>query len=140
MYYLNPYRGTNLLQNFDHLFDNMEQRFSGSTGSFHTDISGNGKEYLLEADLPGVKKEDLQIDLNDGYLTIRAERHSDFEEKDKAGNYVRCERSYGSFSRSFETAGIDADHITAKFDSGVLTLHMPKLEQTQPSGRRLEIE
>lgn len=144
MFNLSPYRKQNTLQSFDPfgVFDSLDRNFFGGKdlGTFHTDITDNGKAFVLEADLPGVKKDDIKIDLNDGYMTISAERHSNYEEKDKAGNYVRCERSYGTFSRSFDTDGIDAAAISAKFDNGVLTLTMPKLTETVPTTRRLEIE
>ena len=78
--------------------------------------------------------------MEDGYLTIRAERHSEAEEKDKKGNYIRCERSYGSFSRSFDLTGINADQIKASYADGVLKLNLPKLEAQKPEVRRLEIE
>lgn len=124
--------------------DEIERAFFGngstrSTPAFSTDIRDNGSEYLLEADLPGVKKEDIKLDLNDNILTITAERHSEYEEKDKKGNYVRCERSYGSYQRSFDTTGIDVDKIDAEFKDGVLRLTMPKLIEQKPSPKRLEI-
>ena len=124
------------------MMERMEREFFGDqrTGSFSTDIRENDTEYVLEADLPGFKKEDINIDITDNTLTIRAERHSDHEEKDKQGNYLRCERSYGSFSRSFNLDGVDTEAIKAGFDNGVLTLTMPKLVAPQPTSRRLEIQ
>ena len=77
--------------------DEIERAFFGNDGrntpAFSTDIRDNGKEFVLEADLPGVKKEDIKLDLNDNILTISAERHSEYEEKDKKGNYVRSAAS-----------------------------------------------
>lgn len=123
--------------------DELERAFFGRDNSklaqFSTDIRDNGGEFLLEADLPGVKKEDIKLDLSDNILTISAERHSEYEEKDKKGNYVRCERSYGSYQRSFDTTGIDVDKIDAEFKDGVLKLTMPKLIEQKPEPRRLEI-
>ena len=123
--------------------DELERAFFGRDNSklsqFSTDIRDNGNEFLLEADLPGVKKEDIKLDLSDNILTISAERHSEYEEKDKKGNYVRCERSYGSYQRSFDTTGIDVDKIDAEFKDGVLKLTMPKLIEQKPEPRRLEI-
>ncbi len=123
--------------------DEIERAFFGdnnrSTPAFSTDIRDNGKEFVLEADLPGVKKEDIKLDLTDNILTISAERHSEYEEKDKKGNYVRCERSYGSYQRSFDTTGIDVDKIDAEFTDGVLKLTMPKLVEQKPAPKRLEI-
>lgn len=113
---------------------------SASLAEFKTDIRDTGDSYTLEADLPGCKKEDIKIDLSDGTLTITAERHSEFEQKDKKGNYVRCERSYGSYSRSFDTTGIDTAQIKAQYNDGVLTLTLPKQQEKAPATRRLEIE
>ena len=123
--------------------DELERAFFGRESSklaqFSTDIRDNGDEFLLEADLPGVKKEDIKLDLSANILTISAERHSEYEEKGKKGNYVRCERSYGSYQRSFDTTGIDVDKIDAEFKDGVLKLTMPKLIEQKPEPRRLEI-
>jgi HSP20 family protein len=123
-------------------FDDMERNFFGSNsiGEFKTDIQDNGKEYVMEADLPGFKKEDIHIDLNDNALTISAQRHSDFEEKDKKGNFIRCERSFGSYQRSFELDGIQVDKIKAAYENGVLKVTLPKAAPAAESTRRLEIE
>ena len=138
-----PYtRRYNSLFNPFHDFDALERAFFNDTsiGEFKTDIRDNGDEYVLEADLPGFSKEDIHVDLNGENLTITAERHSDFEQKDKKGNYVRCERSYGSYTRSFDTTGIDKAAIKAGYKDGVLSLHLPKLPELAPEQRRLEIE
>ena len=73
-------------------------------------------------------------------LTINAERHSEHEDEDKKKNYIRCERSYGSYTRSFDISGIDSDGISAKYENGVLTVKMPKKTPAVPESRRLEIE
>lgn len=105
---------------------------------FRTDVTDEGDHYLLEADLPGFDKKDINLDIQGDTLTIHAERHSKVEEKDKKEKVVRVERSYGSYSRSFDITGINADKIKAKYDNGVLRLTLPKVEQAK--GRRLEIE
>jgi len=107
---------------------------------FKTDIQDKGDSYLLEADLPGFKKEDISIDFDDDIMTISAQRHSEHEEKDKKGNFVRCERSYGSYKRSFDLNGIKADEMKAEYKDGVLKLTMPKKVETVPASRRLEIQ
>ena len=142
--FLTPYNRRNSVSVYDpfRAIEDMEREFFGErkTGSFSTDIRDTGNEYVLEADLPGFKKDDINVDISDGRLTITAERHSEFEEKDKKGNYVRCDRSYGSFSRSFDTQGIDTDAISASFTDGVLTLTLPKIIETKPASRKLEIQ
>ena len=94
----------------------------------------------MEADLPGCEKKEIQLDINGDTLTVCAERHSKIEEKDKKEKVVRVERSYGSYSRSFDISGVDADQIKAKYENGVLKLTLPKKQVTLPEGRRLEIE
>lgn len=105
---------------------------------FRTDVTDEGDYYLMEADLPGFEKKDINLDIQGDTLTIRAERHAKHEQKDKQDKVVRMERSYGSYSRSFDISGINPDKIKAKYDNGVLRLTLPKVEQTK--GRRLEIE
>ena len=107
---------------------------------FRTDVTDEGDHYLLETDLPGFEKKDITLDIHDDMLTIRAERKSKVEEKDKKDKVIRMERSYGSYQRSFDISGVDADQIKAKYTDGVLRLTLPKLERTLPKGRRLEIE
>lgn len=123
-------------------FSELERAFFSdrSPGEFRTDIRDEGDNFLLEADLPGFTKEDIHVDLNEGSLTITAERRSDFEQKDKKGNYVRCERTYGSYARSFDTAGIDTEKITGAYRDGVLKLTLPKQVKPEPTSKRLMIE
>ncbi len=122
--------------------EEMERDFFSdqNLAAFRTDIRDEGDNFLLEADLPGFNKEDIHVDLDEGSLTITAQRRSDYEQKDKKGNYVRCERSYGSYARSFDTSGIDTEHITAAYRDGVLLLTLPKQTKAEPTARRLTIE
>lgn len=149
MFELRPYRKNNSLYNPFRDMDEFEKQFFGSPSDFFgnglldefkTDIKDEGDRYTLEADLPGFDKKDIHLDINGDTLTVSAERHSEHEEKDKKGKYVRCERSYGSYSRSFDLSGVKSDEITAKYEDGVLKLNMPKKENTLPEARRLEIE
>ncbi len=107
---------------------------------FKTDIKEEDGKFVLEADLPGFKKEDINLDVDNDILTISAERHSEHEDKDKQGNYIRCERSYGSYSRSFDVSAIDSEKISAAYVDGVLTLDMPKKEALIPKKHHLEIQ
>ena len=123
------------------LFGSFSPYFSrGSIEPFKTDIKETEKGYTLEADLPGFKKEDIDVQIDGDYLTIKAERHSEHEDKDKKDKYVRVERSYGSYQRSFDVTGIDVDNIGAKYDNGVLTLDLPKKEIEAPATKKLAIE
>ena len=146
MFELVPFVHGNHLRTYDPFreMEELENRFFGGTagdwGGIRTDIQDKGDSYLLEADLPGFKKEDIHIDLDGETMTISAERHSEHEEKDKEGNYLRCERSYGSYQRSFDISGIEEGAMKAEYADGVLKLTMPKKQQTVSSARRLEIQ
>ena len=143
MFELTPFVKRNHVTTYDpfRLFDEVERSFfkGSELGDFRADIRDTGDAYELEADLPGVKKEDIKVDLDNNYLTISAERHAEKDEKDKKGNYVRRERSYGSYSRSFDVTGVQTEQITAEYTDGVLKLHLPKKQEALPTTRRLEI-
>ncbi len=123
-------------------FDEMERAFFGSQQpavlSFRTDVTDTGDSYKLEAELPGFKKDDIKIDIENDCLTISAERHENKNEQKP--NFVKRERMYGSYSRSFDVSGIDVDRISAAYTDGVLTLELPKKVETAPASRRLEIQ
>lgn len=136
----NPFRD---MENFERAFfgDNFfNDRSFNALAEFKTDIQDKGDSFLLEADLPGFKKEDIHIDLDGDTMTISAERHSEHEQKDNQGNYLRCERSYGNYQRSFDVSGIDESGLKAEYADGVLKLTLPKKQQTVSSARRIEIQ
>ena len=108
--------------------------------NFRTDIRDNGDSYLLEADLPGFNKEDINIEFDDDVMTIKADRHEEVDEKDEQGNYIRRERRYGCYQRSFDLTGIDTEGMKASYDNGVLKLTMPKKAEPEVNSRRLQIE
>lgn len=141
-----PYRRNHLLSSYDPFrdLDEIEKAFFGDTpsnlGAFSTDIRDKGDNFVLEADLPGVKKDDIKLELSDNVLSITAVRHSEYEQKDKKGRYIRCERSYGSYQRSFDTSGIDTSNIEASFTDGVLKLTLPKIKKEEPVTKTLEIK
>lgn len=109
-------------------------------GEFRADIRDLGDSYLLEADLPGFDKKDIALDLSGDVLTISAERKSEAKEGDGKGGYLRIERSYGKYSRSFDLSGVDAEGIRAKYENGVLALTLPKKQELLPEARKIEIE
>ena len=89
------------------------------------DITEDEKEFLLKAELPGVKREEVKVTVEDGVLTLTGERRFEQEEKEK--RYHRIERAYGSFMRSFTLPeGTPADKVAAEFKDGVLLVHLPK--------------
>ena len=129
--------------NWFDVFDNFEKKFLGNTNAnlpaFRTDIRDLGDKFLLEAELPGFRKEDISLDVKDGILTITA-THKDAAEKKDDKTYVRRERRYGSFSRAFDISGIEESAIAAQYDSGILTLTLPKQQPAQPVRRQIAIE
>lgn len=122
-------------------FEEMSRSFWDDTNvsAFRTDITEKDGKYILEADLPGFKKEDISVDIDKDCLTITAEHKSE-EKEENADSYIRRERYYGSYTRSFNVKGIDTEAITAAYNDGVLTLTMPKKEPEIPAARRLEIK
>ena len=92
-----------------------------------TDVKEHENGYEVEMDLPGFKKEQLSVQLNNGYLTVRAAKGLDKDEKDKSGRLIRQERYAGSMQRSFYVGdAVTEEDIHAKFENGVLTLNVPK--------------
>ena len=105
-----------------------------------TDIKETEDSYILDIDLPGYKKEDIKVELNDGYLTINAK--TSHEEKDeKKGKFVRRERFMGECSRSFYVGDdIKEDEITANFKNGILNLEVPKVNPEEKKSEKKYIE
>lgn len=100
------------------------------------DIYEKDNTYFIEIDLPGFNKEDIKIDLKDKYLTVTATRNEEKKEDDK--NYIRRERSYGHYSRSFSLGDITEDDIDAKFENGTLLITVKKKEEIE-SKKTIEI-
>jgi HSP20 family protein len=122
---------------FNRLFDSLfEPRAGAQRWAPAMDLVETEEHYLLKADLPGMKQEDVAIEFNDGTLTISGERNHGYERKEKG--YFRLERSFGKFSRSLSLPdGVDADKIAAHFHDGVLEVTIPKPEARKP--RRIEV-
>ena len=121
---------------FDEFFDEFARpakktvRYTTQTPSvMRTDVKEHDTGYELDIDLPGYKKEDVQAELKDGYLTITASTKTNDEQKDEAGKYIRRERYYGTCSRSFYVGeDIKQEDIKAKFEDGILKVAVPKKE------------
>ncbi len=144
MFELIPFdRRTRNMTSFDpfRMFDEMDRRFftgAPAVSAFRTDVLDTGDAFKLEAELPGFKKEDIKIDIENDCLTISAVRNAD--NKEEKDNYVKRERFYGSFTRSFDVSGINVDAIEAAYTDGVLTVKLPKKAAEVPASRRLEIK
>jgi HSP20 family protein len=135
-----PMRELNTLQGemnrlFNSFFDE-ERNGTRRRWAPAVDLLEREDSLVLKADLPGLTKEDVRIEVRDNVLTISGERRSDVE--DKQNGYYRVERAFGSFSRSLTLPdGVDADRIAASFENGVLEVTIPKPEERQP--RRITI-
>ena len=106
-----------------------------------TDVRENGDQYELAVDLPGFSKDEIQVDLKDGILTIRAAKGLDKDGQDQEGRYLRRERYYGSASRSFHVGDLRPEEIRCKYESGVLHITVPKRDEPEfPANSRIAIE
>lgn len=121
----------------DFFNDNWRSNRISGIGSFKIDIQENEKDYVVEAKLPGVKKEEINIDLDEGRLNISVARDENVSEDKK--NYVYRETRHSSMNRSIYLANAKSDGVKAKLDNGILYIHVPKQEKPNTS-RRIEIE
>lgn len=118
--------------------DSFEPAFERSWAPA-VDIEEKEGKYMLRADLPGMKKEDIHVELENGYLTLRGERKAEHEEKKK--NCYRVERTFGSFSRTFKIPeGVTEKDITAKYHDGVLELSIPTPQAEEPKAIDVKVE
>ena len=107
-----------------------------------TDVRETDNTYELDIDLPGFKKDEVQLDLKDGYLTISAAKGLDKDQEDKKGKYIRQERYAGACSRSFFVGeGIEPQDVSAKFEDGILRVSLPKqVKKELPRNSTIAIE
>jgi HSP20 family protein len=118
--------------------DNSKEALTVADWVPAVDISESEGEYLIKAELPGVKKEDIKVTLQEGVLTIQGERKQEKEEKGK--KYHRIERSYGTFMRSFTLPdSADDSKVSAEFKDGLLYLHVPKSEKAKPKAIEVKV-
>jgi HSP20 family protein len=139
----------NPLREMDQLQERMNSLWNGRLFPFNgeetvslpewtpaVDIVEDEREFLVKAELPEMKREDIKVTVEDRVLTITGERKQEKEEKNK--RFHRVERSYGSFSRSFTLPATAGDKVTAEFKDGLLRVHLPK--DGKPAGRTVEIK
>jgi HSP20 family protein len=125
------------------IFNDMDKNFFGGAmpvNTCRTDIRDDGDKYVMESELPGFEKEDIKLDINGSYLEISAEHSTNNDEKDDKGNYIRRERSFGSYKRSFDISDVDSEGISAEYKNGILTIDLPKKKPEIPASKRLEIK
>ena len=137
--------GENLFDDWmDFSFPDIDKTLYGkhAKNMMKTDVKETDQGYEVAIDLPGFKKDDIKLELNDGYLTISAEKGLDKDEKDKENRYIRRERYAGSMSRSFYVGeSLTEQDIHAKYENGILTLDVPKEDKKAvPEKRYIAIE
>jgi HSP20 family protein len=138
-----PFRGATTLQDqINRLFNDAFERTEGESNltawAPAVDIAENEHELVVKADLPGVEAKDLDIHVENNVLTIRGERK--FEKHVDEDKYLRVERAYGSFTRSFALANtVNPEGIKADYQNGVLTLAIPKREEAKPKQIKVNV-
>lgn len=110
----------------DNFFDDFLEE---KTTAMKCDIYEKDNKYNIIMDIPGFNKDDINIDYNDGYLTVEATKEDDKEEKDK--NYIRRERSFGKVKRQFYVGNVDIDSTKAEFKDGTLKVILPKVSEKE---------
>ncbi|MGK7311757.1 MAG: Hsp20/alpha crystallin family protein [Candidatus Longimicrobiales bacterium M2_2A_002] len=134
-------RSRSPLSEMNRLARELDSVFGGVSGSNDlwsppVDVEETGDELILTAELPGMKHEDIDIELEDGVLTIQGEKKE--ERKDEGTQGLLYERRWGSFTRKFTLPrAVDANNINASYENGILTIHVPKAEEAK--GRKIEI-
>jgi HSP20 family protein len=134
----------NLQREIDQLFDSFfptrssdQDESSSAVWAPRVDLAESENAYHIHVDLPGMTRDDLKINYQDGQLTISGQRREELSEE--KGEYVRVERTFGNFYRSFKLPKtVNADDITATYENGVLEIEVPKAEETKP--RQIEIK
>ena len=137
---------------FDDFFDNDFMNFpawnrrnplygKNAKNLMKTDVRETENTYELDVDLPGFKKEEINVDLKEGYLTISAAKSLDKDQKDKDGKYIRQERYTGACSRSFYVGDVEPKDVCAKYEDGILRVSLPKeAQKALPKSSAIAIE
>ncbi|MDC0215154.1 Hsp20/alpha crystallin family protein [Candidatus Marinimicrobia bacterium] len=137
----NPNRS--IISDFDRIFDNMfniDFPLYSKENSYYppVDVDETEKEFILSADIPGLKKEKVSIDIHDGVITIKGERLN--QDRKSFDSYGIHERQFGSFNRSFRLPdNVNEDKIAAKFESGELLITLPKTKEIKPEVKQIKI-
>ena len=127
---------------FDDFFDDDFMSFPAWSGRnplygknaknlMKTDVRETENTYEVDVDLPGFKKDEISVDLKDGYLTISAAKGLDKDQKEQNGKYIRQERYAGAMSRSFYVGDVQPEQVSAKYEDGILQISLPKVEKKE---------
>ena len=131
---MNSFFGKSFIDDF---FNNDFFPMHGNASSIRADIKENDKEYVIEAEMPGFDKEEIEIELNDNYLTISANRNEIINEEKE--NYIRKERRTGRITRSFYVENVKNEGIKASHKDGILKIILPKEKEGKKKGNRIQI-
>lgn len=143
---VDPFRGfDSMMRRMNDVFDEVNRggiRFEVGDFTPRVDVAETDGSITLHAELPGIDKKDVKITVNEGnILTIAGEKKREEKTEDKEKNYMRIERSYGSFARSFTLPdNVATENINAAFDNGVLTITVPKKEPAKPKELEVTIQ
>lgn len=132
-----PYHRDSMVADLMNMFERPFLSGWPSENYFRTDIKDNGESLSLLAELPGIAKENLDIQVDGDVLTITVRQNEEKEEKSE--NYLRRERVSGSYRRSFDISGIDAGKITASYQDGILTLDLPKAGESGAKPHKIDV-
>ena len=145
--WLDPFRDLSAIQErMNQIFEDALARSRGREEGLRTgmwtpavDIYENNDSVVVKAELPGVERDQISVEVKDGILTLRGERK--FEKEVKEESYHRIERSYGNFQRSFSLpVSVEQDEVTARFKDGVLEVILPKKEQARPKQIQVDVK
>jgi HSP20 family protein len=145
--WLDPFRDLSSIQErMNQIFEDALARSRGREEGLRSgmwtpavDIYENNESVVVKAELPGVEKDQISVEVKDGILSLRGERK--FEKEVKEESYHRIERSYGSFQRSFSLpVSVDQEKVTAQFKNGVLEVTLPKKEQAKPKQIQVNVK
>jgi HSP20 family protein len=139
-----PMRGFDTLaRRMSDVAGNLEKGINFEYGAFapRVDISEDDKHLYLNAEIPGVNKDNVKVSVkDDNVLTIKGEKKAEVKEEDEDKSYIRLERSYGEFTRSFQLPeNVDSDSVEAKFEDGVLNITLDKKEPEKPKEKEIKI-
>lgn len=123
---------------FNYLWSSFYDLMDMGSFGFKTDVKETENEYILQAELPGMRKEDINIEIQDNYLTISAKNDEIIEEEKE--NYIRKERRTGSYCRAFNIENVKEDEIKASYKDGILEVRLPKKEPGKGNKRIIDIE
>jgi len=116
-------------------FDSVMDR---SEIGFRTDVKEKDDKYIIDAELPGMDKEDINVEMDDNYLTITA--NNEYYEEEENEGYIRRERRKGNYRRSFYIENIKEDGVEAEYDNGILEITLPKKEETVTKKKTIDIK